>query len=189
MGLEVREGSVDGGGVLEAEVDEEDVLPGASVDGAGLYFGQIEPGGGEGGEGAEEGSGAVVKREGDAEFVGGDGSRGRGGDEGQKAGVIVGMVLNPGDKDMGVILSSGQCGGDTGGVAKVLLHDVLDAAGGVVERDGGDAGMGAEPASALRERDWVGEDLADVGERDAGGGNDVVPDAEEEFAGDDEIVG
>ena len=43
-------------------------------------------------------------------------------------------------------------------------------------------------ATALREGDGVGEDLADVGKLDPRGSNDVVPDAEEGFAGDDQIV-
>src|SRR5258706_3636064 len=62
-----------------------------------------------------------------------------------------------------------------------MRDDVLHAAGGVVERDGLDAGMVTEEIAALVEGDWVGEHFAYCVEFYAGGGDQVVYDAEQEF--------
>jgi len=183
------EGAIEGGGVFEAQVDEEDILPRATVDRARLDLGEVEAGPTEGFERAEEGAGTMLQREGDAKFVSAGRSFGGRAYEGQEAGVVVGMVLDARDEDLCAVLSGGKGWGDAGRVAQTRGHEVLDAAGGVVERDGGDVRVGTEPVAALRERDGVREDLPDVRERDAGGGDDIVTDTEQALAGGDEVVG
>ena len=98
------------------------------------------------------------------------------------------MIFDVGDENVGSILLGGEARGDAGAVARAALHDVLDASGGVVEGDGLDVGMGAQPAAALREGDGVGQDPGDVGERDAGLGDDVMLDGKQRLARDAGVV-
>ena len=202
---EAVEGGLGLGGGGEAEFDEEDVLPGMAGDGAGFDAGEIDAGGGQVSEGGDERAGAVLQAEGYAELVGG--VRGGGvfvgaewgvGDaaEEMEAGVVFGVVFDVGGEDVRVVGGGGERGGDGGGVAEGLgfvaegfRDDVLDGAGGVVKRRGAELRVGAEEVLALGERDGMREDLAEVGEGDAGGGDEVVVDVEERLAVDADGVG
>jgi len=182
------ERTVECNGVFKAEVDKEDVLPWAALHWAGFNLGEVEAGGAECLQRAEECAGAVLEREGDAELVGVGRCRCGGGHKGEEAGEVVGMVLNTRDEHFGTVLGGRESRGDPGGIAQTFGHQVFNAAGGVVERNRRDVGVGSQPAAALRESDRVRENLADVCELDARGGDDVVTDAKERFPGGDQIV-
>src|SRR5258706_11880515 len=70
-----------------------------------------------------------------------------------------------------------------------MRDDVLHAAGGVVERDGLDAGMVTEEIAALVEGYWVGEHFSYCAEFYAGGGDQVVHDPEQEFGLNKDFMG
>ena len=66
------------------------------MDRAGLDLGEVEASGAEGFERTEEGARAVLERERNAELVGIDWRGCRGGNQGEEAGVVVGMVFDAG---------------------------------------------------------------------------------------------
>ena len=51
-----------------------------------------------------------------------------------KSSDVLGVVFDAAQQDIGTVLLGGQFRGETGSVLERLLHDVLDASRGVVER-------------------------------------------------------
>jgi hypothetical protein len=107
--------------------------------------------------------------------------------EEEEAGEVLAVVLDGAAEDARAVDGGRDGRGDGGGVGEGLGHDVFDAAGGVVEGNAFDLLVRCEEVEALVEGDRVGEDALDLGEADAGGGDEVVDDADVGF-GDDAVL-
>src|SRR3954447_11178471 len=153
--LKVAKGVARGLVVAAKEVDVEDVLPRAAAHGTRLDTAEGDVAQGEDAEGLEERAGDVFQGEGYGGLVGGLAGLLLAGDQ-KEACVIALVVFQIAPQDVRTINRGGMLAGDGSSVAQLLLHEVLHAAGGVVEGRGNDVWMGAEEVATLLESNRVG---------------------------------
>src|SRR5579884_3407436 len=173
------------------DIDVEEILPGLPAQRTRLDFGEVEIAQGECAEAAEQRAGNIARGEYERGFPSFH-AIARVQDaalsvEQEKSREVLTVVFDGAAEDARAVDGGGDSGGDGGCVAGALLHDHLDAAGGVVERHALDGGMIGEEAQALIESDRMRVDFFYFGERDTGRGDEVVDDAHIRFADDTEV--
>jgi hypothetical protein len=169
----------------ESDIDVENVLPWATGDWPGFYFSQIDAGVSEPFQSSDEATGAVLNCEGDAHLVDQTAiCRGwsRTAHHEVKTGEVGSVILDAGLEHRTSILLRCEGGSDPRSISQAVLHDVLDAAGGVVEGDNLELTMLIQEVPALGKSNGMRDDPADLTEGYSGKRNEIVLDVEEAFA-------
>jgi hypothetical protein len=98
------------------------------------------------------------------------------------------IVFNSSPNDPGAVLARGQDSGDRASVGAALLHNVFDAACGVIEMFRAQGTMRVQEFATLSERYRVGDYAAQSRYRHSGSRDQIVNDAEGMFPNDVERV-
>src|SRR6185503_5516277 len=119
---------------VELTVDVKDVLPWLAMDGARFDLRKVGADCGEFIQRRDEGAGAVLDREGDADLVGIGHSSGfwSAADE-EEPSVVLRIVFDAGAEDLCAVVVSGGFAGNRPGVFVAELNELFDASGRVVE--------------------------------------------------------
>ena len=140
------------GGGVGFEIEEKLVFPGAAVDGAAFDFLQVDAVFCERIERSKERARTVGQAHGDGHFarIGQRRLRFACWAEEDKAGEVLGVVLDGGGQDDAAVVFGGAAAGDGCGSFVTAGEDFANAAGSVFGGDALEAGMGDEETFALR---------------------------------------